>query len=121
MLLIDTKLKTSPIHGLGLFTTQSVSFDQPVWEFTPGLDRIVTSSEFKLLPLRSQQHVRKYGFLVGCDWVLCVDDARFMNHSHEPTLHGPLQYDVAKRPLMMGDELTCDYRTFDDDWREKLQ
>ena len=53
---------------------------------------------------------------------LCSDDARFFNHSDEPNT-GSISNDtdVALRDIQQGEELTCDYRTFDADWQLKLK
>jgi SET domain-containing protein len=51
--------------------------------------------------------------------VLCIDNARFMNHADEPNTAGVHTagaidgYDVATRDISKGEELTCDYRLFD--------
>lgn len=52
-------------------------------------------------------------------YVLCADDARYMNHSDAPNIAGDYDQDpvfgvdVAARDIDPGDEPTCDYRTFD--------
>jgi SET domain-containing protein len=57
---------------------------------------------------------------------LCSDDARFFNHADDPntaSVESPAggHFDVATRDIATGEELTCDYRTFDRDWRAKLR
>ena len=59
-------------------------------------------------------------------YVFCLDNARFMNHTHEPNTRGvnppdqPYGYDVATRDIAAGEELTCDYREFDGAHAAKL-
>jgi hypothetical protein len=49
--------------------------------------------------------------------VLCGDDARFFNHEDEPTCRDFPDLDggttVAARDIELGEELTCDYASFD--------
>ncbi len=59
-------------------------------------------------------------------FVYCLDNARFMNHSDDPTTAGVHSegsiegHDVAVRDIAEGEELTCDYRLFDADFAKKL-
>jgi hypothetical protein len=46
-------------------------------------------------------------------WVLCSDDARYMNHSDQPNLAIQGEDMHALRDIAAGEELTCDYREFD--------
>jgi hypothetical protein len=51
-------------------------------------------------------------------YVLCFDDGRFFNHSDSPNVIDGLtpdtaQSSIAVRDIFPGEELTCDYRTFD--------
>jgi SET domain-containing protein len=56
-------------------------------------------------------------------WVLPGDHDRYMNHSDEPNVgmnpNGNTE-NLALRDIAAGEELTCDYRTFDAEWRGKL-
>jgi hypothetical protein len=52
--------------------------------------------------------------IVDGTYVLCSDNAKFMNHSDEPNVDsGGVTEDVALRDIQPGEELTCDYRLFD--------
>src|SRR5262249_33772840 len=48
------------------------------------------------------------------DRILCWDFGRFMNHSCEPSSVGPgkLEFEIAVRDIAAGEEVTCDYGTF---------
>ena len=45
---------------------------------------------------------------------MCIDDARFMNHSADPNTHEKGQSSIASRDIAAGEELTCNYGNFDD-------
>lgn len=122
MLLIPTFRAQSAIHGLGLFAAAPVPEGTRVWEFTDGFDQAIPPSQFDRLPAAARAQFLQYSYLdkVIHEYILCADDARFMNHSEEPTLRdasdGPgdrYGYSVAARDLEAGEELTCDYREFD--------
>ena len=57
----------------------------------------------------------KYGYLPlsgGPGWIMCADDARFFNHSEDPTCLDVGEYTTARFDLEPGTELTSDYRSF---------
>ena len=87
MLLIPTYLAESKIAGagLGLFCKEFVPADTAVWTFHLGFDYIVEElPENEVL----RNFVLKYGYLPvtgESGWVMCADDARFFNHSDNPT------------------------------------
>jgi uncharacterized protein len=114
MLLVETYLSESPITaaGRGLFCRNHISAGTIIWEYTKGFDYVV-----KKLPSLALHRlfVRKYGYmpLEGPDqWIMCADDARFMNHSEDPTCLDTGKYTTARFDLPAGTELTSDYRTF---------
>jgi SET domain-containing protein len=124
MLLVPTFLSQSPIHGLGLFAAESVSQGAVVWKFAPGFDLTVAPDELDRLSDPALRLFRRYAYLdrlLG-EYVLCFDDARFMNHSAAPNLddvsevRDGMGVTVAARDVHAGEELTCDYAAFDAEW-----
>lgn len=128
MMLVKTEKRSSAIHGLGLFAAEHIPQGTPTWRFTPGLDQALHPSVVAQL----NSHNRPW-FLTYAYWdirtglyVLCADDARYMNHSDDPTVVGDYEQeqvfglDVAARDIAPGEELTCDYRTFDRIDRQRL-
>lgn len=115
MLLIRTRLAPSPIHGLGVFAAEPVKKGGKVWRFVPGFDQLIDP---RLIPALDSDFVNTY--MQKCEvtslWLLCVDNARFINHSdHASVIPGlplsdPGAYDVAAHDLGIGDEITQDYR-----------
>lgn len=114
MLRIPTYLapSTIPGAGLGLFTRDAVPRGTVIWQFDPAFDReIFELPEDPLL----RRYVLVYGYVPHDEprrWVLCVDDARFFNHSDTPNCADTDDYTRAGRDLAAGEELTSDYRAF---------
>lgn len=120
MLLIETRVAPSRIHGMGLFTTEAVPRGTPVWKFESGFDREFSPAQFATLPAEAQRHLRWFAFLdlASGNWVLSGDHTCFMNHASAPNTGAsphalPPVLTVALRDIAVGEELTCDYFAFD--------
>lgn len=128
MLLVKTHIGPSAIEGLGLFTDEFIPKGAPVWKFTPGFDLEVPADRLATLSMAAREQFLKYAYLsVGLGlYVLCFDDARFFNHSDMANCinAGDPEYQdgmtVAARDIEKGEELTCDYRSFDADFGRKM-
>ena len=128
MLLVKTTLAPSLIEGLGVFAAEHIRKGAVVWKFVPGVDILLDDEELRLLPALVLEHCTRYAYRHGRmgKYVLCCDDARFVNHSDNPNTIGlyPLGddqgLDIAIRDIRMGEEITCDYATFDPDFEGKL-
>lgn len=121
MLLVKTVRKNSTIHGLGLFADQFIPAGTATWRFTPGVDAALHPEVLDRIPETARAQFLRYSYLdirTGL-YVLCADDARFMNHSDDPAVLGDYEQepvfgvDIATRDIGAGEELTCDYTTFD--------
>ncbi len=128
MLLVKTRLAPSAIEGLGVFAAEDITKGTIVWQFVPGVDLLIDPSELPSLPAAVVEHCQRYAYLhteTG-EYVLCGDDARFVNHSDDPNLIGIYPpgdkqgVDIAARDIRAGEELTSDYQTFDVEFRQKL-
>jgi uncharacterized protein len=120
MLLVDTELRPSPIHGIGVFSKQFIPSGSIVWSFTPGFDLEIEPPEIDRLSPPAREQFLRYSYLdvLTGKYVLCFDDGRFFNHSDSPNVIDGLtpdtaQSSIAVRDIFPGEELTCDYRTFD--------
>ena len=127
MLLVRTKIGVSPIHGIGLFADGYIAKESVTWKFLEGFDLRLPPSILDRLsaPARSQFLHYSYFHAETGLYELCSDDARFFNHSDTPNtasveLLSGEEVDVALRDIRDGEEITCDYRTFDPDWKRKL-
>jgi uncharacterized protein len=129
MLLVKTYLAQSQIEGLGLFADEDIPMGTHVWNFDAKIDLAVEADFIEELSLAAKEYFEKYAYLDVKlkKYVVCGDDARFVNHSDAPNLvetyvvgqeHG---VDRASRDIKKGEELTCDYRAFDSDFGIKLK
>ncbi len=125
MLIIPTELRPSPIHGLGVFTREPVSHGSVVSRFMPPFDTEFPPELLSILTEAERTYLRHYSYhsVFSGFYVLPGDHDRFMNHSDTPNVimntDGSATC-VAACPIAAGDELTCDYRTFDAEWPLKL-
>lgn len=120
MLLVRTRLAPSAIHGLGVFAVEPIARDTEVWRFTPGFDLDLEPKALDALPAQVREWLLVYGYLDPRlqRFILCCDDARFINHSAAPNLRPdfarePHGVDLALRDVAPGEELTVDYALVD--------
>ena len=123
MLMVDTELKPSSIHGIGVFLRAPVRKGQLIWRFDSRIDRVFSDAELAEMPLALQSFLRTYStFHDGLKlWVLCGDNGRHFNHSDKPNTRSlgiAFGDDVAAFDLPSGTELTSDYRTICDSMRQ---
>ena len=122
MMMVETELKPSSIHGIGVFLAEPVAAGQLIWRFDSRVDRIFSDAELRDMPERLQSYLRTYSTLHDDLklWVLCGDNGRHFNHSDMPntrSLGVAFGDDVAAVQLPAGTELTSDYRTICDAMR----
>ncbi len=123
MLLVETELRPSPIHGIGVFLLQPVCKGDLIWRFDSRIDRVYTEEEIACLPEHMGRFLRTYSTWHEPTrlWVLCGDNGRHFNHSDSPTtVSNAISFgeDRAAMDLAVGTELTSDYRTICDKVRE---
>ena len=123
MMLVETELRPSPIHGIGVFLLQPVSKGDLIWRFDARIDRVYTEAEIAGLPEHMQRFLRTYSTWHQATelWVFCGDNGRHFNHSDEPTtVSNAIAFgeDRAAADLPAGMELTSDYRTICDNFRQ---
>jgi SET domain-containing protein len=121
-MMVDTELKPSPIHGLGVFLLAPVRRGELIWRFDARIDRVYTEEEIATLPAHMQRYLRTYSTWHGETglFVLCGDNGRYFNHADEPTtVSNAISFgeDRAVRDLAIGEELTSDYGTICDNVR----
>lgn len=122
MMMVDTELKPSAIHGIGVFLTEPVKAGQLIWRFDSRIDRVFTDAELQEMPESLQRYLRTYSTLHDelKLWVLCGDNGRHFNHSDTPntrSLGAAFGDDIAAIDMPAGTELTSDYRTICDAMR----
>lgn len=83
-----------------------------IWSYDPHFDVAFDTDDLATLAAPARELVCKYSYFdtaIG-SFILCGDDARFMNHSDSPNtaeVTGPGT--IAAREIAPGEELTCNY------------
>jgi len=123
MLLVKTNLNLSPINCIGLFANEFIPKGKVIWKFTPQVDLRYDQATYQQL---KQQHnfevLDKYIYKsrVSGLYILCADDARFINHAGNPNTRDTLEdaegLTIAAVDILPGDEITSDYGAFDADY-----
>ena len=115
MLRVPTFVAPSPISGVGLFTVTDLPSGMIIWEYDDSVDWRMTHAELDAFPEPYRTRLLHYVYedQPGV-FVLCGDNAKFMNHADDPNCEDPEgAFTLARRDIRAGEELTCDYRTFD--------
>jgi hypothetical protein len=106
---------------MGLFAAEYIAEGTIIWRLDPAIDLRLTQAHLDLLAPACREQIERYTYREKCSglYVLCGDDARFFNHSPEPNCTDIETEDggitVTRRAIESGEELTCDYRLFDQD------
>lgn len=122
MLLVNTKLDKSIIHGIGVFANQFIPKGTIIWTKHP-LDTEFTTQEINSMPRLAREYIIHYAYKdkISSNYVLCYDNAKFYNHSNNPNTEPiikPFGYylqDAAVKDIQIGEEITIDYRLICDD------
>lgn len=120
MLLVPVRLAQSPIHGLGVFALAPIAEGKEIWRFSDGLDLDLDPAVLESLTPDMREVLLHYGYIdrrLG-RFILCCDNARFINHSDEANTRSdcsmdPHGVDVAVREIAAGEEITIDYTQFE--------
>lgn len=125
MLIIPTYLAQSSIHGLGVYAKNAVKAGEIVSRFMPPLDVEFPPEFLPTLSQAERDYIKNFAYLSKfCGlYTLVGDHDRYMNHSNNPNVAmnpDGSTTNIATRDIAAGEELTCDYETFDLDWKIKL-
>lgn len=123
MLLVKTKLGPSTISGIGLYANEFIAKGTIIWRFESKLDVKLSIEAYQLLKSQYDfETLDKYIYRshISACYILCVDDARFINHANEAntidTLEGEEGLTIAARDIQPGEEITSNYQAFDADF-----
>lgn len=126
---VKTYLAPSAIEGIGLFAAEPIAEGTVVWRFDPPIDQTFSREAVATLPELARDFVARYAYFderLGL-YVFCGDNARFMNHASAPNVRGAYPegearegIDVACRAIAAGEEITCDYESFDLETARKM-
>lgn len=123
MLTIKTYISKSSIDGIGLFANEFIPKGTVIWELAPQFDRIYSQQELDKLSPAAKEHIRHYAYFNAAEggYVLCVDNAKFMNHLKEPNCIAVGLTTIATQNINIGDEITEDYYNFDELAEQKFE
>jgi len=142
MLIVSCEIGPSKIHGLGVFAKENVKKGAVVWVSHKDFDVYYTEEQINRLHEVPRANMFDHVYInpkTG-KYVLCGDEARYMNHSDDYNIvshHFASEEEarsfglgdevdwvegisIAARDITKGEELTCDYKEFDLDARRKL-
>jgi SET domain-containing protein len=129
MLTVLASAKPSPIHGVGLFADEFIPKGTVTWRFNPVWDLIFPKDDVEKLPESQKRLIKFFAYFSEKRqaYIYSIDDSRFLNHSAHPN-HDVLPFpnevelcNVSNRDIQIGEELTVDYRTFDDVDAESME
>ena len=114
MLMVNTKLAMSRIHGIGLFAEEFIPAGTIVWKYHPRTCQIMTLDEFirlcNELALHGIMDFLNYSYLMDGRVHYVGDNTRFMNHSETPNVaFADESTEVATRDIEAGEELVENY------------
>ena len=113
MLLIKTYLDKSPIHGIGVFAGEFIRKDTKIWRFVIGFDRYYSRKQVAKLPKAARDFIKSYGYQWDGEILLSMDNDSFINHADNPNTYFRNGYVLACRNISKGQEITNDYRAFE--------
>lgn len=124
MMLIQSKLKQSSIHGLGVFADENIKKGTIIWRFTPGFDLKFTKEQILSFPDKLQIYLYTYSWLSKKSALYCFasDNGKHFNHSDKPNTRSCYKDDeeeaivIALRDIKKGEELFDDYNSFEDSY-----
>lgn len=122
MLTIKTYIKESLVDGIGLFATYQISKGDLVWQYHPDVDLTFSEERWaqmqKSLSPWSYDSLRNYSYKENGQYIVCLDQAQFMNHSDLNFNVGnskDLKKMYALRDIEAGEELLCNYFDYSDE------
>ena len=119
MILIDYEIKSSAIHGAGMFTKQDIKKGELIAKASLELDVDIPADVFDKLDEREKKEILYWGFFDEPREVYHVDfdNTKFVNHCRNGNITQDDayldMYLIATRDIMRGEELTQNYLEFE--------
>jgi hypothetical protein len=81
---------------------------------------VLTRAQFEELNPNSRDQVGRYIYtdVATGNYILCSDDAKYMNHSDTPNTRTQGHQTIAIADIQSGEEITCNYYEFDASTRQ---
>ena len=121
------ELRSSPLHGLGLFAKRDSPVSTVWWKATRSNVLLLNQRQYSTF-IHSENNdtmngllniAKTYGYYSRKldSIVVCLDNARFVNHSDEPNSGAPFNGDplcsMTQRTIYKDEEITEDYSSYD--------
>lgn len=119
MILIDYEIKSSKIHGAGMFTKQDINKGDLIAKASPTLDVDISAEVFEKLEKREKDEILYWGFFDAPRNVYHVDfdNTKFINHNKKANISQDPNhlemYLIANKFIKKGEELTQNYLEFE--------
>lgn len=117
MLIVETYLNLSKGKRIGLFSKKLLPINTIWWFRNESFDKIISNNKMKFFKKPTRQFIVEYGFLeITQNWYICIDNARFSNHSDFPNSKnifnekGEIISCITTKIIQAGDEILCNYR-----------
>ena len=118
MFLINTYLDKSKIQGVGVFSKENVMKGQKIKESRPEFELRFDTTNMPKMPLALANFIETHAYEdKKNEYVMGIDNEKYLNHSTKPSVDDD---GIALKDIKMGDEITVDYRDFDDSVGEWL-
>jgi SET domain-containing protein len=112
MLLIDTYLDKSKIQGVGVFSKENITKGKKIKEVRPKFEIRFDKTNLPRMPLALANFIQTHAHEENeNEYCLGIDNEKYLNHSDNPTVNDE---GYALKDIKIGDEITIDYRDFDD-------
>ena len=119
MILIEYEIKSSSVHGAGMFTKQDIKKGSLIAKASPCLDVDISTETFNNLQQKEKDEILYWGFFDAprnC-YHVDFDNTKFINHSKEANItqdpNHLEMYLIASRDIKAGEELFQNYLEFE--------
>ena len=119
MIHIKYKLKSSDLHGIGLFAAEPIKAGRLIYTASPLLDLNITQEQFDSLDQKEKDEILWWGFFdePSQKWHVDFDVSKFINHSKNATVTQDDSHEdaylVATKDIATGEEITQNYLEFE--------
>ncbi len=122
MYLVKTYIDKSGIEGTGVFAGEDIPKGKAVWKLVRGFDQVFKPADILKLPEDAQEYIKKHGWLWRGSVYMSADNGLYTNHSDDPnTIESEdRETEFAARDIKKGEELTCNYREFSEEFMTTL-
>jgi hypothetical protein len=107
--------------GFGVFATAFIPKGTIVYAKDP-YEIEVSAEEYKSLHPRLQESIEKYSYIDECgNRIVSWDTAKYVNHCcHSNTISTGYGFEIARRDILPGEEITDDYGLFNLEYKMEL-